>query len=556
MNIWKHKSTWILLFVLLVSTACSPRNQTSVAPTDVPPPVETEQHPTESPVEVSTAQQPSATDEPVVAERGSLTFAWPMGVPNLDPMKAVAPPGTLLYPAIFDALTLIEGGEVLPALATDWELADDNLSWSVKLREGVTFSNGEPFNAEAVRFTYERALNPDLGLSITARVATIAAVDVVDDYTVRFVTKSPDPIFPRRMAAVYMLPPQTFQSMGEEAYVNAPIGTGPFRVAGYVPLTRITLEAWDESWRGAPSLKELVVLVLPEANARSSALRAGDVDFTMDLAPDDAKVLLDEGYNVIPNLKGQVIQVSLDVFCGQGYTTESLDCPLADRRVRQAMNYAVDKEAIAESILGGFVQVMQGQHAMPGTFGFNPDLTAYPYDPDKARELLAEAGYPDGFSAAMEVTATNPDELIVSEAVVSYLADVGVQVDLQPLERPIWLEHFHKGRSPFFTAAWGWLPALDSDFVLVWFSSLTNDPRRRSADPTFEAAYMAATREMDPAVREELLQEANAALREDAPDLFLVSKSDIWAANGRVQGLEPQPTGLINFDILALSPGN
>ncbi|MDA0990045.1 MAG: ABC transporter substrate-binding protein [Verrucomicrobia bacterium] len=472
-------------------------------------------------------------------------------------MKAVGPEGAVLYSSMFDALTRLEGEEILPALATDWVLSDDNLTWTVSLREGVSFSNGEPFNANAVKYSFGRGLNPDLGLSITARVATIESIEVVDDFTVRFVTKAPDPLFLRRLAALYIIPPVYIQDVGEEVFVNSPVGTGAFRLVEYQPLAKITMEAWDGSWRGAPGLKQLIVVVLPASSARVTALQSGDVDFILNVAPDDARLLQGAGYNVVPVTVGQEIQVSFDIFCGEGFVApRTTSCPTSDVLVRQAINYAVDKEAIAD-LFGGFVAVMDGQHATPGTFGYNPDLDAYPYNPELARELLSEAGYPDGFATSLEVTASAQDLVLVSEAVVAYLADVGIQVEIMPIERSVYLEHFHKGgRAPLFVGQWAWVPALDSDFALVWYSSLTNKPRRRSDNVDFDAAYIASTREMDSAAREELLKAAHAALHEDPADLWLVSKPYIWAANARVQGLNAPPTGLLDFDQLSVESSN
>jgi peptide/nickel transport system substrate-binding protein len=223
--------------------------------------------------------------------------------------------------------------------------------------------------------------------------------------------------------------------------------------------------------------------------------------------------------------------------------------------VRQAINYAIDKETIVQTLFGGLTEVSPGQHFQPFTFGYNPDVEAYPYDPDKARELLAEAGYPDGFTLNFETTdGRAPLDKAVAEIAAAYLADVGITAEIELIDTEEYLARFHDPtlRSPLRQGFWAYVPLLDADLVLTWFQC--DQPREWHCDPEYDEAYQASVTELDPAKRLALLQEAIKLVHDNPPDVYLFAFPDIFGLSPNVGGFEPRPDGLMWFDDLEVQP--
>lgn len=541
----------LLLFAVAAVTACSgqpatpdvvEKQVTTVVEKEVTSVVEKE---------VTTVVEKEVEKEVVVTAtpgpRTEMVIGFVELQTNIDPQFSVAPPAMVLYNAFADPLVRInpDNGEVVPALATSWEFVDDT-TLEVKLREGVTFQNGEPFNADAVKFSFDRAVDPDLALTVASRLRTLEDVAVVDDSTVRITTTDPDALLVRRLALVNMVPPAYLQEVGDDAFALSPIGTGAFRLVRNIPQQEVVFEAWPESWRGAPNLDRLVFKPIPDASARVSALIAGDVDMIYGIAPDEATRIEDAGMQVMSTAKGHVYEIQMKwVNC---------DCPLEDPRVRQALNYAIDKEALVDGLFGGLVEIAPGQHFFEFTNGYNPDVEAYPYDPERARELLAEAGYADGFTMNFETTdGRAPLDKAVAETVAAYLADVGVTAELEIIDTEQYLARFHDPtlRSPLRQGFWAHVPILDADLVLTWFQC--SQEREFHCDPEFDEVYQASLTEVDPDARLELLHQAVQLIHDNPPDIFLFSHPEIYGVSSQIAGFKPRPDGLMWFDDLALT---
>lgn len=545
----------LLLVGILILAGCgqaatpAPEEQADTAQPEAtsPPPTEpptATAEPTSEPTAM-TEEQTAAEDENVMAEGKELVIGMAELPANLDPQKSLAPPITIPYTAFADPLMRMnyETNELEPALAVSWERIDDT-TLEVKLREGVTFQNGEPLNADAVKYSFERALNPDLALSVISRVRNITDVEVVDDYTVRFTTDAPDPILDQRLTVVNIVPPDYIEEVGEEEFAISPIGTGAFRLVEHIPQQEMIFEAWPDSWRRAPALQRLIIRPIPDDAARLSALRAGDIDLAYGVPPDQIGATQDAGFEIVSAVKGYVFAVRI--------TYVDCDCPFEDVRVRQALQYAIDKQAIAEQLFGGFTEPAPGQHLLPFAFGYNPDVEMYPYDPDKARDLLTEAGYPDGFDTVFQTTdGRGLLDKEVSEAVVGYLNDAGIRAKMEIIDSAQYVESFHNAelRSPLQLGWWLYIP-LDAEFVLTWFQC--SEPRKFHCDPAFDEVYNASRQELDPAKREELLQEAVQLMHDNPPDGFLIASPDIYGLRPEVTGFSTRPDGLIWFDDLDL----
>ena len=325
--------------------------------------------------------------------------------------------------------TLVERDDdlnIVPLLATSWRRINPT-TVEFKLRENVKFHNGRPLAGEDVKFSLERMVDKSLKLLTRTMVATISRVDVVDRGTVRVVTEMPDPVLLSRLAypGAVVIPAETFKSQGAETFSRKPIGTGPFTFVEWVKDDHLTMDANPTYWDGRPKIDRLVYKPILEAATRLAALKTGAVDLIANVEPEQVPDIQKD-----PNLRISRVRSTRIMFVGMN----SFRKPFTDVRVRQAMNYAVDVDAIIKDLMSGFAHRLSNI-AGPGYFGYDPSLKPYPYDPAKAKALLAQAGYPNGF----EVTLNSPKgrylmDAEVSQAVSGYLAKVGVRVKVEVME--------------------------------------------------------------------------------------------------------------------------
>lgn len=330
----------------------------------------------------------------------------------------------MFYPAIYDTLTLVnEKGEVEPQLATSWVQVDD-LTWTFEIRKDTTFSNGEPVDANAVVKTIEAFDRPDfVPFSLPNEFDFIAGVRALDTHTVEVTTQAPHALLPRYMAFMYVVPPHHLAATGAAGLASDPIGSGPFIVEDWLA-ERILMRANTTSWR-APKVDRMEALALPPATTRLQALASGRIDVAISLGPDDKPALEAQGLRLHPRNPVRVSVIGLNVVAE--------DSPFKDVRVRQALNYAVDRKTIAEALIGGYVEPAT-QPVPPGAIGYDAALEAYPYDLDKARALMAEAGVAEGFDVVFEVvTGASSSTDAVMQQVAANLAQINIRVEVRPV---------------------------------------------------------------------------------------------------------------------------
>lgn len=508
----------ILTLLSLLLVGCGP----TAEPTPVAEPTSAALAPT---------TPPTAPPEPTSAPgpHGKLVVGS-MPVSSMAPSEMVSIPAH--GEAVFDGLVKPqEGGGLAPMLATSWKVLDDRVTWEFKLREGVTFHNGEPFNAEVVKWNVELVLNEKLRWY--GRISTIKEVQVVDDYTVHVITHSPDALLPGRLM-FYMMPPKGVEEAGGlDEYNKKPAGTGPYMVEEFLPGERLVLKYWPDSWRngvvGVPDKPlEVEFISMADSAARIASLRAGDIDVAADVPFDEIAALEADGFRTTSVVEAAPQVVVLD--------SSSEDSPFADLRVRQAVNYAVDKEALINDLYLGYAGDLPGQNLAEDGFGHNPDIQAYPYDPEKARQLLAEAGYPDGFDTTLELRPSGEPR---AEAVAAYLADVGINAEIAMLEATVWVQKIYQGgRAPMFWTGVNYLPLFDADFSYNWFWS-KNEPEgaRYFKNERFDELFEAQRQEMDRDKRLAMLHEMAQILHDEAPVLWLFRQGRAYAFNPRVKGL-------------------
>ncbi|MBI4278260.1 MAG: hypothetical protein HY660_07365, partial [Armatimonadetes bacterium] len=399
-----------------------------------------------------------------------------------------------------------------------------------KLRKGVKFHNGEPFNAAAVKFTVERYLEKGKPrYSIVA--AGFQSAEVVDEYTVRITTPKPDGVFLERLFEMPIVPPRYLRQVGEEAFLKKPVGTGSHRWVEWVKGSHFTLEANPDYWRGAPQVRRATWKLITEIATRVSALKAGEVDIALQLPPD----MIGE-ISAHPKLRVSAAnspRIIYFIFYPQ--STLRSGGPIEDRRVRQALNHAVNVDNIIKFVMNNQAVRVATLYS-PLTAGHDPSIRPFDYDPARARKLLAEAMYPNGFTIDIDVPAggnpIKPAE--VGQAVVADFAKIGVQAKLRVLDTATYAQmKFQYKLAPLLM--WNWM-AWDGDYILYW-NAHTKSPWFHYAGHNAEIDRLLDEQRViiDPAKRNEIFKKLQQRMKEDAPHLPLYQQKDVFGVNRRVE---------------------
>lgn len=475
--------------------------------------------------------QVSGPQEPGKSQKTNLVVAQVSDAITMDPQKQGTMTTMNILINIFDTLvTRDENGNLAPALATEWE-AIDELTWQFKLREGVKFHNGEDFNAEAAKFSLDRLLDPETASPI-AELKNVTGVEVVDEYTINVITEAPDPIIPNKMVLFggVMVPPQYIGEHDADYVAKNPVGTGPYKFVSWQKDSEVVMEANEDYWRGAPAFKDLTFRVIPNLADIVAALKTGEIDFVQGLTSDlAASVENAPGVKIVSSDWIRTFFISLDTAVE----------PLHDKAVRQALNYAVDKQAIIDNIFAG--NAKQVATILPReTFGYDEAIEPYPYDPEKAKELLADAGYPDGFEVSFDgVTA----ELTEVQAIIGYLEAVGITVNLNVTDSSTLVSNMAaKTASPlYYMGNTGW--TLDG---VSNFQSYARSDRRYARGGNDELDSMVDIEEttIDPAARQEAFTRAQEILKEEAYFIYLWQKNNILAMSSEVDFI-PNKNGVL-----------
>ncbi len=457
---------------------------------------------------------PNSLDASVAAERNAQNVSW----------------------QLFDSLVWANEQNVIePALAERWDVSEDGREYTFFLREGVEFHNGEPFNADAVVYSWERGIQPHIEWS--DRWARAESVERVDEYTVRITTAEPDPLLLGVMAQHWnMVPPLYTQEVGDDGFGAAPVGTGPFQFVEWVREDRVVLERNDSYWReGLPLVDRVVFRPIPESSTRMAAIQTGEIDIVNRLSFEQADAL--ERVNDVDVVTYPIDRVFYIAF---NNLTTGIDQPTMDPRVRRAMNYAVDRQAIIDSLFGGRAQLATGLMTS-SNLGYDPSVEPFPFDPDRARELLAEAGYPDGFEIGFAAPAgayTNFEQ--VAEAVQGYLAEVGIVTELDIIESGrFWDLEAEKQLPPLFGDSWsersgeslprlrGALGGWDASFS-AW------------SDPVIDDLLDRISVTIDQDERAALYRELHRYMQDDPPFIYLYVPETFEAVRSNVRDYIPR----------------
>ncbi len=350
-------------------------------------------------------------------------------------------------------------------LAESWRLVNDT-TWQFKLRRNVKFHNGEPFDAEAVKFSIERMLNPQQAAPGRTSIATIDHVEVVDPLTVNIVTKTPFPLLPVRMSpghcgTVGIVPPKYVAQAGDAGFAVKPVGTGPDKFVEGVKDDRLVREAYKDYHRGAPAIDRLIFRPIPELTTRVAALLSGQADLVSDVPPDQVGKVKASGVAraEVSTLGGFIIMLKITNYLMPG--------PGQDARVRKAINLAIDMDTIIKTVLEGYGQVL-GVPLEKEAFGFNPNIKWYGYDPERAKTLLREAGHPNGFEMTMHVPNRRyMNDIEVVQAMAQMLGKVGIKVKVEVGEQSVYTTKWRqKQLLPVYMTAWGGAGVFDGDLLV------------------------------------------------------------------------------------------
>lgn len=476
------------------------------------------------------------------AEGGELDVAMGALPPMLDPVQYNTPPNNFVQDLLFSTVTKIDSSgdetEVGPGVAESWEQLDDT-TWQFTIREGLEFPNGEPLDAEAVAWTAEYVLDPDNQKPMASRINTISEIEAIDATTLEVTTDGPDAILPSRMGALAVLPPEAVEEQGEDFYLD-PIGTGPFAVEEFQAEQRLVLTPNESAIGEQPVLDRVTLEVIPEAGSRVSALRAGDVDVIHRLPTEQIESLESDGLVVTAQVESGTYNL----------TAIQEEGPLAEQEVRQAINYAINREALNEQILAGLGEPAS-QMSNPGFTGHIDDIEPFEHDPERARELLAEAGYEDGVEVDFQASSGFlVNDATLAEAIAGMLSDVGIEANLQIMEYGTFLDAFFtpEARDGIFAWRASNNPYLDAELGLQFFESDNAVHSPPYGNSEYDELLEQIRTELDKDARDELIREATEILREEAPVIMVLHLPDVWGMSEEVANFPIQATGVPVFE--------
>ena len=470
-----------------------------------------------------------AGQAPVSAAVSTITVAVPGLPPSQgNPFKeGPGTPGIHTYAAIFDALTRVDDkGIVRARLATYWKLTDPT-TWRFTLRQGIKFSNGEAFDAAAVKATVDFIVSADgrkLVIGSTELVSLVSA-SVVSDYVIDLKTKDVVAILPAQLAALYIVAPKAWAAAGQDVFAKAPIGTGPYKVDS-ISTTRIEMSAFTDSWR-TPKADKLVIIPLADAASRLQALQSGQVNMVVGINPDQIATAKKAKARVFSVPAPQVMSLAFNVVGGG---------PVKDVRVRQALNYAVNKEAIANGLLAGKGKAAT-QGTTPSVLGYNKAVIGYPYDPTKAKELLTAAGYEKGLTLAADITVGSfPSDNLIYQAVKADLAKVGVTLNYTTITFAQWLPQYNANswKGDAFGLSWNSAPRGDASRPYAIFVCKPVGAFYCNAEE--DALIKSASTKLNAAKRLAILKEVAVKVTASAPALYIVEQIDLYAIGKGVHG--------------------
>lgn len=461
--------------------------------------------------------------------------------------------------------------ELEPGLAAEWSANEDSTIWTFKLQEGVSFQDGTPLNAEAVKFNIDRWNDPDFEYGFRDQGAVYEAwgyvfggfkgddaamlkeAKVVDDSTIELHLTRPMSFLPAALSATYfgIHSPEAIKKGGADYGTPAvgAVGTGPFKFVSWTDGQDVTLERNDDYWGEPAKIEKLVFRGIEDPTARLAELQAGTIDIAIDLSPDDRETI--EGNS---DLQVATSDVNLNVgYLAMHQANKPFDNPL----VREAVAHAVDWSEIVAAFFGDDAQVAS-QFIPPGLFGRDENLKPYTYDPELAKQLLSEAGVADGFKTELWYMPVSrpyfPSPEPVASAIASYLADVGIEAELKTQDWGTYLDNYQTGMFPMYMLGWSADYADPDNFDYTFFNGTQQMDYLGWDNPEIADLLIKAREEPDEAARTELYKQINNIIYEAVPSIPVAHNPVLNATRVGIEGFDPSPLGSqVNFAFVTKS---
>jgi peptide/nickel transport system substrate-binding protein len=469
---------------------------------------------------------------------------------SLDPAAVTAVNDFRILVNLYDGLVRFQDGslEVEPALAESWEISDDGTVYTFTLREGVTFHDGTPLNAEAVKFHFERMLDEehpyhDTGpFPLSFFFSAIETVEAVDDRTVRFTLGEPYAPFLSNLAypTGLIVSPTAVAEHGSDFGRN-PVGTGAFRFESWDANTAVVVTRNEEYWDGAPPLEAVIFRPITDANTRVAEMLSGGIDVMVEVPPDALGQFAEsEDFQVYEQAGPHLWFLILN----------TKEPPFDDVRVRQAVNYAIDKEALVENVLQGTAEVAAGPIPPAFAWAYNEELEPYPHDPERARELLAEAGVEDA-TLTFYVTEGGSgmlDPVPMGTAIQADLEEVGLDVEIETYEWNTFLAQVNpglEGKADMAQMAWMTNDPDTLPYLALRTEAMPENGGFNSgyySNPEVDALLEQARTATDQDERARLYKEMQAIVQEDAPWVFVANWKQNAVTSDAVDDFDLQPS--------------
>jgi len=483
-------------------------------------------------------------DKPSVGENKDLVIAVNAEVISLDPHNTSDTLSNTARDMMYEGLMqFTKEMEIVPTLAEKYEVSADGLEYTFYLRKDVKFHDGTEFNAEAVKVNYERVKDESKALRRKNDLKYVTEVEVVDEYTVKLHLSSPFAPMLARVAGLMIISPKALADNGDEGVLKNPVGTGPYVFDKWSPGEGFVVKRNEDYWREGPKVETLTMKAVPENGARIAMLQTGEADFIYPLPTEqinaiksDKDIEILEGPSTIARFT--FINMSKDIF--------------KDKRVRQAMNYAIDKDAYAKIVKSGYAVPLTS--IVPGTIQYHVEQPQYEYNIEKAKQLMADAGYADGFKT--HIWAPNDTENMRGmEFIAQQLAAIGIDVEVTPLEEGTLSDKIYSAKTPEESEVNMWYVSWSaSEFdgaTNKLFHSMNIPPTAPNVsyymNPKADELIDKGGVEVDPVKRGEIYKELQEIVWDDAPWLFLGSDILLAAQRSTTEGIYMMPGGGIRF---------
>ncbi len=476
----------------------------------------------------SSAQPAAPAETAAPAEPTRLVLRTTTDPDNLDPHVSAASLTQQIMLNVFEGLVKpAPDGGVVPALAESHTVSPDGLTYTFKLRAGARFHNGQPVTAADVQYSFDRLMgkgSPD-GKPLTASLADVESVATPDAATCVIKLKQVNASFINLLATLAVLP-----AANDGQHDKAPIGTGPYRFVSYEPQQRIVLEKFADYWQDTRDMIDQVEFrIIKDDQTALLQLQSGAIDFTG--VSSEQLPTLGSSFKVVSHPANSVFILAMN----------HARPPFDTLKVRQAIAHAIDKDAIIQAVFNGYA-VKLGSNMSPVMARFYQDglQDTYPHNPDKAKALLAEIGYPNGFPMTLSVSSHADLYGRTAQIVADQLAKVGIDVTIETVEWGVWLERIYTNRE-FDATLIDFTGKLDPQAVLGRYASNFRRNFINYNNPAYDALMEQAVRATDPATQVERYKQAQQVLAEDVAAVFLLDYQFNWAMKPQVEGYTPYP---------------